>query len=156
MVETAAPQNCGHAAAHADELRRTLRMRPRPLLRNYACYSCLVDDRMAGTQFRIETQTALPALVDGAPCLCLRISAAEYNSMAEYELLPLTRAPCFCIDAVRSGTSSCWRRCASTCERNVIDVECRSERLLYSKTRPVVFIVLTHVLNREIAGLLWA
>jgi hypothetical protein len=32
----------------------------------------------------IETQTALPALVDGQACLCLRISAAEYNAIEDY------------------------------------------------------------------------
>ena len=38
-------------------------------------------------QHAIETQTALPAVVDGVACLCLRISAAEYNTMEDYELL---------------------------------------------------------------------
>jgi hypothetical protein len=32
----------------------------------------------------LETQTALPALVDGQACLCLRISAAEYNTIEDY------------------------------------------------------------------------
>ena len=32
----------------------------------------------------LETQTALPALVDGQACLCLRISAAEYNMIEDY------------------------------------------------------------------------
>ena len=58
------PPHCGHTPAHADAMRRTLR-----------------------TQHAIETQTALPAVVDGNPCLCLRISAAEYNEMADYERL---------------------------------------------------------------------
>jgi hypothetical protein len=32
----------------------------------------------------METQTALSALVDGQACLCLRISAAEYNTIEDY------------------------------------------------------------------------
>jgi hypothetical protein len=32
----------------------------------------------------METQTALPALVDGQACLCLRILAAEYNMIEDY------------------------------------------------------------------------
>lgn len=44
-------------------------------------------DTYSGSQFAIETQTALPAVVQGVSCLCLRISAAEYNSMRDFELL---------------------------------------------------------------------
>jgi selenocysteine lyase/cysteine desulfurase len=46
-----------------------------------------VTNAYAGAKYAIETQTALPAVVDGVACLCLRVSAAEYSSVADFELL---------------------------------------------------------------------